>query len=211
MRMLICNLLHISLAKNLMQLIAYKFCLAYSAAMALNHAILTALLDRELTGYELAKEFDVSLGFFWQASHQQIYKQLNTMAAEGLLAVTAVPQAGKPDKKRYSITECGRALLTEWVDQETRRKPARDDLFVKLYNLEPAHQAGLLKAVEERLGEHQARLALYEKIRARGYLAPDQLEQRRLGMYLALRAGILQEQASIEWCHEALAFLREGR
>ena len=44
--------------------------------MALTHAILTALLEEDLTGYELAKQFDVSLGFFWTASHQQIYQTL---------------------------------------------------------------------------------------------------------------------------------------
>ena len=42
------------------------------SGMALTHAILTALLEEDLTGYELAKQFDVSLGFFWTASHQQI-------------------------------------------------------------------------------------------------------------------------------------------
>ena len=37
--------------------------------MALAHAIMTALIDDDLSGYELAKAFDVSLGFFWRASH----------------------------------------------------------------------------------------------------------------------------------------------
>ena len=46
------------------------------SGMALTHAILTALLEEDLTGYELAKQFDVSLGFFWTASHQQIYQTL---------------------------------------------------------------------------------------------------------------------------------------
>ncbi|MFT6051207.1 MAG: DNA-binding PadR family transcriptional regulator, partial [Halioglobus sp.] len=33
--------------------------------MALQHAIMTALLEDEMSGYELAKAFDSSLGFFW--------------------------------------------------------------------------------------------------------------------------------------------------
>ena len=35
--------------------------------MALSHAIMTALLEEDLSGYDLAKKFDMSLGFFWQA------------------------------------------------------------------------------------------------------------------------------------------------
>jgi DNA-binding PadR family transcriptional regulator len=178
--------------------------------MALNHAILTALLDRELTGYELAKEFDVSLGFFWQASHQQIYQQLKSLAIDGLLAVTEVPQAGKPDKKLYGITEAGREFLAQWVAGETRRKPARDDLFVKLYNLGSADQAALIAAVQQRLEEHQAKLELYEKIRLRGYQDPSSLSQHRLGMYLALLAGITQEQGFINWCKTALELLQSS-
>lgn len=204
----ICNFLHNRVAVIVMQLIAYNICFHYSLDMALNHAILTALLDRELTGYELAKEFDVSLGFFWQASHQQIYKQLGVLASDGFLKVTDVPQAGKPDKKLYGITDQGRSLLESWVSDETRRKPARDDLFVKLYNLEQANAEVLETQVTDRLQEHRGRLSLYEKIRDRGYRQPSVLGGRRLGMYLALRAGMLQEQASIDWCLEAIAYLR---
>ena len=47
--------------------------------MALSHAIMTALLEEDLTGYDLAKKFDTSLGFFWQASHQQIYQDLKKL------------------------------------------------------------------------------------------------------------------------------------
>jgi DNA-binding PadR family transcriptional regulator len=35
--------------------------------MALAHAIMTALIDSDLSGYELAKDFESSMGFFWNA------------------------------------------------------------------------------------------------------------------------------------------------
>ena len=178
--------------------------------MALSHAILTALLDQELTGYELAKQFDVSLGFFWQASHQQIYQQLKVLKQEGLVEATEVTQTGKPDKKRYQMTASGRDFLATWVLGQSKRKPAKDDLFVKLYNLGTVDKAHLIEEVETRLADHQSRLALYEKIRDRGYLEPEKLNEPRLGRYLALRAGMHQEQASIAWCLESLEFLQSA-
>lgn len=176
--------------------------------MALSHAILTALLDQELTGYQLAKQFDVSLGFFWQASHQQIYQQLKSLNESGFISSRGVQQSGKPDKKIYALTAEGRSHLEDWVAGETKRKPPKDDLLVKLYNLGSVDPAILIEALQVRRSEHEARLALYEKIRQRGYAEPDLLEAAALGKYLALRAGMRQEQTYIEWCDEAIEILQ---
>ncbi len=176
--------------------------------MALSHAIMTALLDEDLSGYDLAKQFDVSLGFFWSASHQQIYQQLKALAESGHVSVTEISQSGKPDKRVYGLTESGRDVLTDWLRGETKRKPARDDLFVKLYNLSSDDRPFLLGEIEQRHSEHEQRLALYERIRMRGYEKPDQLAPRRQGMYLALLAGIYQEQSALRWCDEAVTLLK---
>lgn len=178
--------------------------------MALSHAIMTALLDEDLSGYDLAKQFDVSLGFFWSASHQQIYQQLKALTDSGLLSVTEISQSGKPDKRVYGLTDSGRKALSDWLKTETKRKPARDDLFVKLYNLPSDDEAFLLNEINRRAIEHKQRLALYEKIRSRGYQRPEQLGGRRQGMYLALLAGIYQEQAALRWCDEAKRLLQSS-
>ena len=76
--------------------------------MALGHAIMTALLEDDLSGYELAKDFETSLGFFWQASHQQIYQELRKLADKGWLNKREVNQSGKPNKIVYGLTAVGR-------------------------------------------------------------------------------------------------------
>jgi len=176
--------------------------------MALSHAIMTALIDQDLSGYDLAKQFDVSLGFFWSASHQQIYQQLKSLTVAGDISVTEVSQSGKPDKRLYGLTEAGHNALLEWAQSETRRKPARDDLFVKLYNLDQLPGDLLIGEVQARHAEHQQRLELYQRIQRKGYQSPSELSRRRTGMYLALLAGIYQEQAAIAWCEEALTMLQ---
>ena len=60
--------------------------------MALEHAILVSLLEKPGSGYELARRFDRSIGHFWTATHQQIYRVLKRMEADGLLAVREVAQ-----------------------------------------------------------------------------------------------------------------------
>ena len=77
--------------------------------MALPHAILVALCEQAGSGYELASRFDRSIGYFWAATHQQIYKTLRAMDADGWVSVEVVAQHGRPDKKVYSVTAAGRA------------------------------------------------------------------------------------------------------
>lgn len=47
--------------------------------MSLSHVLLTSLIEKPSTGIELARRFDRSMGFFWNATHQQIYRELNAM------------------------------------------------------------------------------------------------------------------------------------
>ncbi|MBU1802778.1 MAG: PadR family transcriptional regulator, partial [Actinobacteria bacterium] len=49
--------------------------------MALEHALLIALREQPASGLELARRFERSIGFFWSATHQQIYKVLGRMEA----------------------------------------------------------------------------------------------------------------------------------
>jgi len=40
--------------------------------VALADAILACLTEHPMTGYEVAKTFESSIGFFWKTDHQQI-------------------------------------------------------------------------------------------------------------------------------------------
>ncbi len=175
--------------------------------MALNHAIMTALLDDRLSGYELARSFDTSLGFFWKASHQQIYKALRELEKQGHLASEDIPQAGKPDKVVYELTDSGRDALDEWIHGESQMRESKDDLFVKLYNLSEHNAPHLRAELEQRAQQVRERQALYEKIRERRYAKPQQLPLRQRGIYCALLAGIRHNEMYLDWIDEALALM----
>ena len=83
--------------------------------MALGDAILACLTERPMTGYELAKTFDSSIGFFWQADHQQIYRELSKLRDRGHIQGREVVQSGKPNKLVYTLTPEGRTALRHWA------------------------------------------------------------------------------------------------
>ncbi len=76
--------------------------------MALPHAILVSLCEQAGSGYELARRFDRSIGYFWAATHQQIYRTLRVMEDDGWVRATTVAQHGRPDKKVYAVAGPGR-------------------------------------------------------------------------------------------------------
>ena len=83
--------------------------------MSLRHGLLGLINYKPMTGYEMVKEFDDSLAFFWHASPQQMYKELDTMEKSGWLVSERVMQTEKPNKRVYSITPKGKEELVNWV------------------------------------------------------------------------------------------------
>src|SRR5260370_32152688 len=76
---------------------------ARGAAMALSHAILVTLLDGPISGYKLTKRFNAAIGYFWQATHQQIYRELTSLEKHG--SVQRVPSSSSSTEKLYTLTQ----------------------------------------------------------------------------------------------------------
>lgn len=178
-----------------------------SESMALAHAIMTALTDNDLSGYELARDFETSLGFFWHASHQQIYQELHKLAQKGWLNKREVHQSGKPNKIVYGMTKAGREALAEWIFGASKTQVAKDELIIKLYNLSPNNAAHLAAEITERRQQMMSLLYTYEKIRLRHYGDPQSLPTRSKGAYLALSRGLGHGQQFLAWCDEALELI----
>lgn len=182
--------------------------------MSLRFAILTALHEREATGLELSRRFDKSIGHFWRASHQQIYRELDRLAAQELVRELPAPERptrGQP--KRYAVSEAGVAALREWtarVDDPTARGEA---LYVRLRAAASLGEGQAVKAsIEHHLALHQSTLQHYREIEARDFDPPE--DRTAATQYLVLQAGLAVEAALVEWCQHALAELdrldREG-
>jgi len=85
--------------------------------MSLRHGLLGLINYEPMTGYDTVKEFNQSLAFFWTATPQHIYKELDTMEKSGWLISERIMQTEKPNKRVYSITELGKKVLVDWVSR----------------------------------------------------------------------------------------------
>ncbi|HEX7924393.1 MAG TPA: PadR family transcriptional regulator [Bradyrhizobium sp.] len=171
--------------------------------MALGDAILACLTERPMTGYELAKTFDASIGFFWKADHQQIYRELSRLRDKGHVQAREVVQSGKPNKLVYTLTAEGRAALKHWAARPSVPPSIKDDLLVRLYALDCVDIEPLRTDLMARLEHHRDRYERYERLLNKRF--PDgTAPPADVGKMLSLRLGMRHERMVVEWCEEAL-------
>ncbi|MEU3663473.1 PadR family transcriptional regulator [Streptomyces sp. NPDC032940] len=180
--------------------------------MSLKYAVLAALLEGEASGYELSKVFDVSLANFWPATPQQLYRELDRLAGEGLIESRTVPQERRPTKRLFSLTRAGRERLDAFAAEPTRRPTAvRDEFLIKMQAMDGVDPEVVRALVEERRVWALGKLARYERVRERlldGRTEEEYLrDAARVGPYLTLLAGITFEQDNARWCDRVLAVL----
>jgi DNA-binding PadR family transcriptional regulator len=171
--------------------------------------VLLGLLTIEpMSGYDLGQAIRSSVGFFWHESYGQIYPNLKTLAAEGLVTAKAERQKGKPERHIYSITKKGRKQLAVWLVVEPQAEIPRNELLLKLFfgaqvspEISMAHVKSMVKRESAFL--HQFQHLVREEI-AKNQHYPDAPYWR-----MAARFGQLKLEAHLRWGEETLDELRK--
>jgi DNA-binding PadR family transcriptional regulator len=118
----------------------------------LRHALLGVIKDTPLTGYDLVRHFQGTVGFLWSAPQSQIYPELRRMESEGLVEAKVAPRGRRAQKRIYSVTDAGMAELRRWATDFMPLPAQRDPIVLKaaFFDLAP------LESVREQLRAHIA-------------------------------------------------------
>jgi DNA-binding PadR family transcriptional regulator len=164
-----------------------------------------------MTGYEITKNFETVYSHFWRASHQQVYRELGRLGAEGRVKSKTVVQQGKPDKKIYRLTKQGLEELKQWLVAPTEIPRSQYDLLVKLLG---CHTVGS-EAFRPEL--QRIRTVAEDWLHSLRALRKECLRQREKGwtereqvLYLALRRGLLLGEAQVRWLNDVDDYLSSG-
>ncbi|MFD7611587.1 PadR family transcriptional regulator [Streptomyces sp. NPDC059828] len=171
--------------------------------MSLPHAILTALLEKPSSGLELTRRFDRSIGYFWQATHQQIYRELGKLEEAGHIRALQPAQRSRGQKKEYEVLPAGRAELAAWVGRTEDPKPVRDALLLRMRAAAVVGTGGLEAELRRHLELHRRQLAEYLDIEERHFPPERDSVEDRL-RHVVLRGGIDLERFWIQWLTHAL-------
>ncbi|MEU6847204.1 PadR family transcriptional regulator [Streptomyces sp. NPDC046716] len=174
--------------------------------MSLPHAILTALLEKPSSGLELTRRFDRSIGYFWSATHQQIYRELGKLERDGLIRALPAQAPARGQKKEYEVLPDGRAELERWTAAPQDPKPMRDPLLLRLRSAAVVGTSGVDAELHRHLDLHRRQLATYEEIDRRDFPPEKDSEADRL-RHAVLRAGIDLETFWVRWLERTLSEL----
>lgn len=178
--------------------------------MALAHVLLTSLLEKPSSGFALARRFDRSMGFFWSASHQQIYRELALMHSKGWIStLDASDTQNNKRKKTYQVDQAGRIELARWTLEQSEPGQLREDLMVKLRADAQLNHDQLLPELERHLNLHQEKLALYQVLFEKDFKR-DVSQDRVLYIHkMILSLGMQLEKGWIDWLNEVIPQLKK--
>ena len=106
-----------------------------------SYAILGLLRLRSWTSYELAKQVQKSLGWFWPRAERKLYDEPKNLVALGLATATDEHTGNRP-RTVYAITPAGRKALRGWLGH-TPEPPALEWVQV------PAERRYVSKRLQE--------------------------------------------------------------
>jgi DNA-binding PadR family transcriptional regulator len=180
--------------------------------MSLTYAILSALISDPSSGYDLAKRFNASVegsvGFFWNASFQQIYRELNRLEEKEWLQAESVQQENRPDKRIYTVTALGKQQLSQWIAEPEEMATIKDELLVKLYAGHLVSRQTIVTKLKTHYQQHQQRLAIYQEIKSQYFKNPQALSKTLKFQYMTLLRGIHYETGWLAWCDEVMPLLK---
>ncbi|AYV31615.1 PadR family transcriptional regulator [Streptomyces sp. CJ_13] len=183
--------------------------------MALKHAVLAALLDEELSGYQLAKSFGLGVANFWHAQPQQLYAELTRLEGDGLIVGREVVQDTRPNKRLFEVTAAGLAELERFTASAAKPSFIRDDLFVKVQAADHVDTDGLIGQLADRAAFAEGKIELFERLlrTMRGERDEEEFLRHgeRVGPYLTCLRGLAFEEGNRDWCARAITVLRERK
>src|ERR1700676_2191692 len=99
-----------------------------------SYAILGGLsVQPDLSGYDLRKGIQNSIGYFWAESYGQLYPALKRLSDQGLIAPSSSASNGRKRRQTYVITDAGRAALRQWLALPFYNEPLRNEFLLKLF------------------------------------------------------------------------------
>lgn len=104
--------------------------------MSLRNALLALLRVGPMSGYELQKQFSLSVGHVWHAPDSQIYPELRKMETEGLIEGEEQARGERGTRRLYHVTPAGEASFIEWMRTPLDYSRVRDPAHLRAAYLE---------------------------------------------------------------------------
>lgn len=159
-----------------------------------------------MSGYDLKKVFDESVGHFWTADQAQIYRTLTRLIEEGLVGADHVAQTGRPDRNEHRLTSAGRDELDRWLTSPEEPQPTREPFLIRVFFAGRLGPEQVQQVLARRIEAAQEQLAVLKGIAA---AVAEEVAGKPIDLDQQLRIatldnGIRHTQAEIDWARALL-------
>jgi DNA-binding PadR family transcriptional regulator len=157
-------------------------------------ALLALLAVRPWTTYELARQAERSLGWFWPRATSVLYTEPKKLIAHGL-ATASRSSTGRRRRTVYTITEAGQKALRAWLDQPGQGASLEFEALVQVAFADRGSHAQLLRTLRSIREESEAHRAA-ARARIREYVDTGGPFPERMPV-IALTGRLLLEHAEL--------------
>lgn len=142
-----------------------------------SHVLLGLLGVRSWSAYELAKQMERAVHYFWPRAERKMYDEVKNLVAHGVAAAKKEPAGARP-RTVYTITRKGRTALRRWLAAENSPHALEFEAVAKVFFSEQGSKedalANVLSVRDEATAymEHLGRVAR-ETVQTEGGPFPD--------------------------------------
>src|SRR6476660_9183964 len=159
-----------------------------------SYAVLGLLSVRSWTTYELAKQVQRSLNWFWPRAERKLYDEPKQLAAHGY-AVATEQFTGKRRSREYAITDEGRAALAAWLGEPAAPRSVEFEAMVKVFFCDGGDLDQLRATLQAIADEARERVVRIGDLATRGTPFAERAHISALTLPLQLE----QETAVLRW------------
>jgi DNA-binding PadR family transcriptional regulator len=123
-----------------------------------SYALLGLLRLRPWTTYELAKQAQKSLNWFWPRAERKLYDEPKHLVAAGL-ATAKIEATGKRPRTVYAITRAGRTELARWLGRPAQPRAGEFEAMVQVFFADGGTRKQLLATLDRIEAEALDRIA----------------------------------------------------
>lgn len=190
--------------------------------MSLRNALLALLRVGPLSGYDLQKQFSLSVGHVWHAPDSQIYPELRKMETAGLIEGEEQVRGERGTRRVYHVTDAGEQSFLDWMAAPLDYSRVRDPAHLKAAYLEAttpaaareflrAHIAAWESELEQWEGELRRIDAIDNPMLIRRLAAmPSEDHERTIAFKRFAYEGLVERaRGEIEWAERGLELVDE--
>ncbi|MCK4798513.1 MAG: PadR family transcriptional regulator [Spirochaetes bacterium] len=167
------------------------------------YAILGMLLTCPMSGYDIKKNTDNTINYFWHENYGHIYPVLKKMLQEGLVLCKTIENYGAPSRNVYSITETGKTQFIEWLNEGVEPEKYRKELLLKIFFADHSTPEKVKEKVKKEMTYHLGLLEEYKMVES--HIQSHKNDENYSPYWLmTLQNGIISSKAQIEWCKQTL-------